>query len=74
MVLSTERTPTTALVTLFARLQLMSGVLGLISMASEYISPISWSCRCRAYPVDPARRHSNIACQRAIKLRIIDIR
>ena len=74
MVLSTERTPTIALVTLFARLQLMSGVLGLMSMASEYISPISWPCRWASYPVDPANRHANIAYQRAVKLRTIDIR
>ena len=38
---SAVRTPTTALVTLLARLQLMRGVLGLMSIASEYISAIS---------------------------------
>ena len=43
---SPERTPTTALVTLLARLQLTSGVLALMSMALEYISAMSWPCRC----------------------------
>ena len=39
------RTPTTALVTLLARLQLTRGVLGLMSMASEYISAMSSPCK-----------------------------
>lgn len=42
---SAERTPTMALVTLLARLQLTSGVVGLMSMASEYISAISCPCK-----------------------------
>lgn len=42
---SAARTPTMALVTLLARLQLTRGVLGLISMAPEYISAISWPCK-----------------------------
>lgn len=41
---SPERIPTSALVTLLARLQLMEGVDALMSSAEEYCSAISLPC------------------------------
>ncbi len=57
MSVSAVRTPTTALVTLLARLQLTRGVLGLMSMAAEYISAISLPCG----HVDQDLIHTNLS-------------